>query len=457
MSAWKFLNALMATAAFGFAAYAQTKTVDVYSNGAKVYSIETDAQSIWMRGDGYKDLGTFSTSGGTTPPPTPPTGAGVNKIIPGANITVSPSTGIGDVTISGQPAGTPIPGAKGDKGDTGATGAAGSQGIQGIQGIQGVPGTGGGGAVTGLPVITTQAAFVAAVNDAFANCYVAVFDGRSKFQITSSTTFNVKDCGQVPTGFNGNGMAITSTVNDGQGVLKFVTTSANRSLVLQGFAIFGDSYSGKNAGTCVTLQAEKNKAFYKFTIRDVWLDYCSGNGLDLIGDIFEGGVWNLQAENSNGSGLYMNHGADCGIISNIFVWGLNASRNHRYGMELATRQGCGGVSSVHAYGPSMVSNGLGGILATGGVRNVEGGNCENSGPVCVDIQDSPYQSRVVGMEMSTDNNTRDPQAAGGGSPAKYAIRYPTSIEAKVKQYDNSVACYAWATGVTCAGVQVRAP
>jgi hypothetical protein len=409
-----------------FAAFAQTNKIEVFSNGAKIHSVDTDAKSIMMRGDGWKDLGTFSTAGGGA---SPPAIGGVTKIIPGANITVSPNAGTGEVTIGGQPAGTPILGPPGPAGPAGMTGLAGptgpagpigatgpsggAQGPAGPAGPAGPMGPAGPSTGGGLPLITTQAAFVAAVNDALANCYVAVFDGKSKFQIASTVTFNVKDCGQGPTGFNGNGMQISSTVNTGGGVLKFVTTSANRSLVLQGFAIFGDSYSGKNAGTCVTLQAEKNKAFYKFTIRDVWLDYCSGNGLDLIGDIFEGGVWNLQAENSNGSGLFMNHGTDCGIISNVFVWGLNASRNHRYGMELGTRAGCGGASSVHAFAPSMVSNGLGGILATGGIRNIVGGNCENSGLVCVDIPDSAYQSRVVGMEMSTDNNTRDPQAPAG--------------------------------------------
>jgi hypothetical protein len=273
-------------------------------------------------------------------------------------------------------------------------------------------------------LITTQAAFVAAVNDALANCYVAVFDGKSKFQIASTVTFNVKDCGQGPTGFNGNGMQISSTVNTGGGVLKFVTTSANRSLVLQGFAIFGDSYSGKNAGTCVTLQAEKNKAFYKFTIRDVWLDYCSGNGLDLIGDIFEGGVWNLQAENSNGSGLFMNHGTDCGIISNVFVWGLNASRNHRYGMELGTRAGCGGASSVHAFALDGQQRSR---RHPGDRRHQEHrwrqlreqrtGLCGHS------RQRLPVAHRRHGDEHRQQHSS-DPQAAGGGSRSEISAALP---------------------------------
>lgn len=384
-----------------------------------------------------------------------------------ARITLPEGTGGGTVGPAGPagpagpigpagPAGPPGPqGATGPAGPQGTTGATGPAGPAGPMGPQGPAGTGTGGG--GLPIVSTQAAFVAAVNDAFANCYVAQFDGRSRVELASQVTFNVKDCGHGPVGFNGNGMQISATFGGGQGVMRIVSTQSNRSLVLQGFALYGGVYQGRDAGSCITIQAAKNTPIYKFTIRDLWLDYCSGNGLQIIGDVFEGSIWNLQTENHNGSGLYMNHGADCGIVSNVFVYGLNASRNHRYGMELATREGCGAVSSVHAQFPSFVSNGLGGILATGGIRNVVGGNCENSGETCITINDSPYQTRVVGVEASTDNNTRDPQAEAGGKPMKYTIRYPETIAARVKQSDNSIACYAWAPGVTCAGVQVRAP
>jgi hypothetical protein len=40
---------------------------------------------------------------------------------------------------------------------------------------------------------------------------------------------------------------------------------------------------------------------------------------------------------------------------------------------------------------------------------------------------------------------------------KYLLRFPAAIAAKVKQSDNSTACYAWAPGVTCNGVQLLAP
>jgi hypothetical protein len=332
------------------------------------------------------------------------------------------------------------------EGIVGPPGPAGPAGPPGAEGPLGPPGAG------GLPVVTTQADFVARVADAFANCYVATFDPKSRVTITSKVVFNIKDCGQGPVGINGNGMQIVAEKGGGDGVLEFVTIGPNRSFFLQGLAISGGVYQGRDAGACVTLRAARNVPLYKFTIRDLWLDYCSGDGLRIIGDIFEGSIWNLQSENHNRSGLFMNHGTDCGIVSNVFVHGLNASRNHRYGMELATQTGCGGVSSVHANFPSFVSNGLGGILATGGIRNVIGGNCENSGLVCVDIPDSPYQTRVVGMEMSTDNNTKDPQSPNP-QPMKYLLRYPSTIDAKVKQSDNSIACY----GTNCTGVQLRAP
>lgn len=396
------------------------------------------------------------TGGGTQGPPGPAGPAGAQGEIgptgsPGPMGAVGPAGPAGPAGPQGSPGATGPQGPAGPAGQQGIAGPAGPIGPVGPVGPVGPPGPSGTES-GGLPLLTTQAAFSAAVQHAFDNCYVAQFDGKSKVEITSGVTFNVKDCGHGPVGFNGNGMQISANMGGGQGILKFVTTGSNRSLVLQGFALYGGVWHGRDAGSCVTIQAAKNTPFYKFTIRDLWLDYCSGSGLRLIGDVFEGSIWNLQTENHNGSGLYMNHGADCGIISNVFVWGLNASRNHRYGMELATQSGCGGVSSVHAFAPSFVSNGLGGILATGGIRNIVGGNCENSGLVCVDINDSPYQTRVVGMEMSTDNNTKDPQSADPQA-MKYLLRYPAFIDGKVKQSDNSVACY----GANCTGVQLRAP
>jgi hypothetical protein len=310
----------------------------------------------------------------------------------------------------------------------------------------------------GLPILTTQAAFVTAVNDALTNCYVAQFDGRSKFEMTSPVVFTLKDCGNGPTGFNGNGMQISTNFNTGNGAIKFqTTTAANRSFVLQGFTIFGGAYFGRNVGSCIIIQAPRNNVdIYKFTIRDVYIDFCAGHGMEIVGAVFEGSITNLMTENNNGSGLYMNHGADGGIVSNVFVFGLNASRNHRYGMELASRAGVGPVDSVQAFGPSFVMNALGGILATGGIRNLFGGNCENSGLVCVDIQGASRQSRIAGLEASTDNNTKD-SAVPASQPMKYTIRYPVSINALVKALDLTMVCYGVEMGGNCNGVQVRAP
>jgi hypothetical protein len=69
-------------------------------------------------------------------------GGGVTQIIAGNNITVSPISGVGAVTISSSGGGT------GD-GATGATGATGAQGIQGIQGFTGASGIDGVAGATG--------------------------------------------------------------------------------------------------------------------------------------------------------------------------------------------------------------------------------------------------------------------------------------------------------------------
>lgn len=74
--------------------------------------------------------------------PQGPTGAsitGVVRIIAGTNITLSPTDGIGTVTISSSGGGT-SQGTVGPAGPAGPKGATGSQGLQGPQGPQGNPG-----------------------------------------------------------------------------------------------------------------------------------------------------------------------------------------------------------------------------------------------------------------------------------------------------------------------------
>lgn len=294
-------------------------------------------------------------------------------------------------------------------------------------------------------LVTTQAQFVAAVNAAIEGCYVENFATNSKFTVTGTMNFTLRDCGHDPVGWNGNGLKIINDggVNNGGGILKITSSQQNRSFIATGTAVSGGGYSGHNSGTCVTLtQPNGGAPIYKFTLRDWWLDYCGGHGMALTGDVYEGSVTNLQTENHNGSGIYLSHLPGNRILSNIYLIGLNSSRNKAYALEMGE-----GAFSAQVTQFSFVNNAKGGIKAPWGIRSVTDGNCENSGQICVDSGTTSYSTVIFGVEASTDNSL---QHAGGTGPMKYL--YATS-GGNVMQMFNVMTCY----GANCTGVQLKKP
>lgn len=303
-------------------------------------------------------------------------------------------------------------------------------------------------AAGGLLRPSTQAAFVAAVQQAIANCQVVVFDGTSRFTATQPMRFTLGDCGHNPVGFVGNGMTITSKIDDGSDVIRIDTRARNRSLLIQGLHIDGGGHEGRRSGNCLRLQAAKDLDLYKFTLRDIWVDFCGRNGVDIEGAVFEGAIYNLQTENNTLSGIRLAHdtvpGGGQGIVSNIFLIGANASRNRRYGVEAAN-----GATSIQLTQFSLVNNHMGGALFPWGARSVTSGNCENSGSICIDMPASTYTSAIWNVEASTDCHTAGKDGTGA---MKYLYRYQGPAE-KLNQAFNSVVSY----GKSCTGVQLRAP
>lgn len=353
-------------------ASAQTKKIEVYSNGAKVHEKDTDATTIWMRGDGYKDLGTFSTQGGVAPPP--PTSPG-----------------------------------------------------------------------TGLPKPTTAEEWRATVQAALDGCYVVRLDPTTTIKPTGTILLTAKDCGQNRRGFDGAGNIEWEGNDFSQDVVRVVSSASARGLFFRGLNIYGGGYAGKGSRDCFTVVVDAGgRPIYKFLLQDIYTDYCGRHGVSLFGDVYEGALYNIHAENHSTNGIHIEHLPGNLIISNIYIVGLNSSRNKGYALRLGPN-----TTSVQVSQFSFVNNHLGGILAPGGMRNVESGNCENSGPICVDMPSSIYTSRIVGVEASTDNNVQGSSAGSG--PMKHLYRYGSG--GTLNQRDNSIVCY----GASCTGVQLKAP
>jgi hypothetical protein len=267
----------------------------------------------------------------------------------------------------------------------------------------------------GLAKPTTQAQLQALLQDAM-NGQSVMFDPTTSVTVSSTMTILVPD---NPGNIFGNGLRITSTINNGSDVLQFIGNAKHnsRNFIIQGIYVSGGVYNGLATGNCFVIHAPHNKPIYRAMVRDIYTDYCGIHGVKITGDFYESTLDNIQAETHNGDGLFIDHGDDGGIISNLMIRSPNLSRNHGYGFH-ARR-----ANSIDISQGSFILNGKGGLLGEHGIRTVDSVNCENSGPVCIDIPTSDYMTRLIGNNASTDGATGATGANKAATPMRYTYRY----------------------------------
>jgi hypothetical protein len=291
----------------------------------------------------------------------------------------------------------------------------------------------------GLVKPTTQAQLQAILQAAM-NGQSVMFDPTTAVTVSSTMTILVPD---NPGNIFGNGLKITSTINNGSDVLRFVGNAKqnSRNFIIQGINIHGGGYVGLASGNCFVIDAPHAKgSIYRVMLRDIYTDTCGIHGIKIIGDFFESTLDNIQSENNKGDGLFIDHGSDGGIISNLMIRSPNLSRNQGYGFHSAR------AGSIDISQGSFINNGKGGLLGEHGIRTVDSVNCENTGLVCIDIPASDYKTRLVGNNASTDGKT------AVHTPLQYTYRY-NGNPANLLQSDNYITYYGSGTNKTA----VRAP
>jgi hypothetical protein len=286
---------------------------------------------------------------------------------------------------------------------------------------------------------TTQAqlhAFLQAAMDGQS----VMFDPVTSVTVSSTITILLPD---NPGNIFGNGLKITSTINNGTDVLQFVgnAKSNSRNFIIQGINIYGGGYHGRGSGNCFVIIAPHAKgAVYRVMVRDIFTDWCGINGIKITGDFFESTLDNIGSENNKADGLFIDHGADGGIISNVMIRSPNLSRNQGYGFH------AGRANSIDISQGSFINNGKGGLLGEHGIRTVDSVNCENSGLVCIDIPTSDFKTRLIGNNASTDG------ATAVVTPMRYTFRYHGN-PSNLIQSENYITYYGSGTDNTA----VRAP
>jgi hypothetical protein len=171
-------------------------------------------------------------------------------------------------------------------------------------------------------------------------------------------------------GIQAHGARLHSTIADGSNVLQVVCRSTERFLAIEGLDILGSGREGNG----LYLECEhKEHYLYNFCLRDLVVQGVGGDGVRLIGNVFEGQLINVYARDNKKNGATFAHGSRGGILSAIHVFGSVFGQNGTYGAAMV--HGCYDVSYHGCY---FLLNGKEGLIAENGCTLLSNCGFENN-------------------------------------------------------------------------------
>jgi hypothetical protein len=171
-------------------------------------------------------------------------------------------------------------------------------------------------------------------------------------------------------GILAHGARIQSAIQDGGNVLQLVCRSTMRFLTIEGLDILG---SGREGHGLYLECEEKEHYLYNFCLRDLVVQGVGGDGLRLIGNVFEGQLINVYLRDNKKNGASFAHGSKAGILSAIHVFGSVFGQNGTYGAAMV--HGCYDVSFHGCY---FLLNGKEGLVAENGCTLLSNCGFENN-------------------------------------------------------------------------------
>ena len=135
-----------------------------------------------------------------------------------------------------------------------------------------------------------------------------------------------------PAGIIAHGARLVSDIADGQNVFDIVSRAVVRLLLIEGLAIQGKGREGH--GLAFDCNAE-GSYIYNSCLRDVVVQGCGGDGVNMVGNIFESQIFNSYFRDNKGNGALFSHGPKGGVLSAIHVFGCVFGQNGNDGVALA--------------------------------------------------------------------------------------------------------------------------
>jgi hypothetical protein len=184
--------------------------------------------------------------------------------------------------------------------------------------------------------------------------------GRYRVSRTLRVDYGPQTTGNVvhPHGILAHGAALVSAIADGSDILRFTSHATARFLLIEGLSIRGN----RGEGNGLTVDCNREGAYlYNICLRDIVIENCGGNGLQMAGNVFEGQIFNTYLRDNRRSGAIMGHGDAGGVLSAIHVFGSVFGGNGDHGAVLANT-----ANDVSFHGCYFLENGRFGLAAANG-------------------------------------------------------------------------------------------
>jgi hypothetical protein len=179
-------------------------------------------------------------------------------------------------------------------------------------------------------------------------------------------------------GIVASGARLRSTIVDGSNVLEVIGRSTFRFLQINGLEIHGGGKEG--AGLVLECQ-EGGKYLYNFSLRDIVVQGCGGDGCRLLGNVFEGQLYNCYMRNNKGNGITFGHGNRSGILSAIHVMASVFGENSQDGAAMINN-----CYDVGFHGCYFLLNGRYGLVASNGCTLLSHCGFENNHQAAPDFR-----------------------------------------------------------------------
>jgi pectate lyase-like protein len=179
-------------------------------------------------------------------------------------------------------------------------------------------------------------------------------------------------------GISASGARLISALAKGESVVEITSRANHRFFLLEGLDIQGNGKEGHG----IVLECESNDNFlYNFCIRDVVVQNCGGDGCRLIGNVFEGQIFNSYFRDNHGNGATFSHGEKAGVLSAVHVFGSVFGQNRAHGAAILRNS-----YDVGFHGCYFLLNGRFGLLAENGCSLLSNCGFENNHTLAPDFE-----------------------------------------------------------------------